>query len=242
MATSEKLRDNIAGTILDTEELHDEQGEKMHTANLQLLTKYLHRPGLWRIRLSNVCDVSEVVGGASGGPPRPGEFSLRVTADGELPRSGTLTRLTKTQANYAVHLINDLHKVSRAKDLAREHELAAAGGSLAGQGNRHVAEMMAKVGALPVSKVEKQEEDRRKQKAEEALRLKAKADAEAEVEESIGGLSLEAEMRQAQKKAEKKARQKARKKLEKEAAAARAAASGEAQQTEPEGEAPVLLS
>eukprot|EP00966_Prymnesium_polylepis_P168478 3895344-Prymnesium_polylepis.1 len=126
-AGGEVLRERIApGSLLDNDELYEAAGDAMHSANLRIVTECLHRSGLWRVRMSSMSVVESVIHGTSGGPPRPGEFSLRVTADGELPRIGALTRLSRQQANYAQILINDLHKVSRAKDLAHEHEVAAA--------------------------------------------------------------------------------------------------------------------
>ena len=148
-----------------------------------------------------------MVSGAKAGRPQPGEFSLIVTADGEPPTSGLFTRLTPHQAGYAEILMNDLRKIARAKDLASDHELATNDRE---SGSRHVEDMTRKVGPLPVSKAEVAEDARRQQAADEALRLQEALLADREVEESIGSLSLEAEMLAAQKKAAKRARQKAR--------------------------------
>lgn len=199
------------GSILDSEEMRDATGEAIHTANLRLVTQYLHKPGHWRLRLSNVCEILEVTAGRASAP-RPFEFSLMTKAGGELPSCGTLQRLTKHQSTYVEILVNDLKKVARAKDLAKDHELATNDKTL---GVKHVVEMTRKVGQLPVAKCEVEAEERRQREADEAQRAEQAERAKIEVEESIGGLSLEAEMRAAQKKAEKRARQKARKKQEK---------------------------
>jgi hypothetical protein len=67
-----------------------------------------------------------------------------VTADGRLPSFGTLDRLTPQQDNYVQHLINDLKKIARAKDLAHADAAATGNDSV---GTKHVQEMTRKVAA-----------------------------------------------------------------------------------------------
>ena len=67
-----------------------------------------------------------------------------VTADGRLPSFGTLDRLTPQQDNYVQHLINDLKKIARAKDLAHADAAATGNDSV---GTKHVQEMTRKVSA-----------------------------------------------------------------------------------------------
>lgn len=197
----------------------------MHHRNLRALTPYLHRAAMWRVRLNNVYEVQEVVRGARGGPPQSNEFSLRVTADGNPPTSGHLTRLTDKMESYVRSLVNDLQKISKAKQLAHEDAVATQDSTL---GDAHVEEMMRAVGALPISKVEVEEQARQRAAVEEAVRAARLAADEREVQTSLGELSLEEEMRKAEKKAAKRARQKANRKEAK--LQQTAEASGSAQQ------------
>jgi hypothetical protein len=194
------------------EEEEDKMGHRMHRENLRILTPYLHRAGLWRVRLSQVFEVLEVVGGVKGGPPQPNEFSLKVTADGEVPTTGTLQRLTDAGAAYVKCLVCDLQKVARAKTLAGEDALATKDSTL---GDKHLQEMRKAVhGELPKSRAEVVEEERQRAAAEAAARAAQREADEREVEDSLGNLEIETELEKehekAMRKAAKKARQKAR--------------------------------
>ena len=190
------------------EEPYDIMGQKMHRRNLRTLTAFLHRPGLWRVRLSQVFEILEVVqGGAKGGPPQPSEFSLKVERDGQPPSCGTLTRLSDKGGEYVRHLVTDLQKVARAKDLAHEDAVATQDNS---RGNKHVMEMTQAVGALPPSRAEIAEEARQRSEAEALRRAEERERDQRELHEELGQLSMEEELRKAQRKAAKRARQKAR--------------------------------
>ena len=160
------------------EQEEDVMGHKMHRRNLRALTAYLHRAGLWRVRLSDVFEVLEVVSGAKGGPPQQNEFSLKVTAEGGPPSSGSLMRLTDKGAAYVACLMNDLQKISRAKDLAHADAVATQDST---RGDEHVQEITKAVGMLPRSKVELEEEKRQRETTEEAQRAARRVEAEREV-------------------------------------------------------------
>ena len=187
----------------------DVMGHKMHRENLRILTGYLHRPGLWRVRLGQVYEVLEVAKGAKGGPPQPNEFSIKVTADGEPPTSGSLSRLCDQGASYVRQLVIDLQKVARAKNVAHADAIATQDSS---RGEAHVKEIMRAVGELPMGKAELEEQQKRREQAEEAERAAQRERDRLEVDGLLGQLSMEEEMRKAAKKAAKRARQKARQK------------------------------
>ena len=184
----------------------DKWGHKLHRENLRILTPYLRRAGLWRIRLSAVSfEVLEIVG-TKGGPPQPNEFSLKLTSDGQPPVCGALTRLSDQGAKYVKCLVNDLTKISRARDLSRADAEATNDSTL---GERHLEQMTKVVGTLPRGRAEMQAEQQQKAAAAEAEQAAQREADLAAVEEQMNGLSLEEEMRKAEKKAAKRARQKA---------------------------------
>jgi hypothetical protein len=116
----------------NAEEERAEKGMRMHRENLSLLTKYMHRPGLWRVQLNYLLQIVRVTRGAKGGPPMQGEFSVRVFADGSLPVASTLMRLSEPQARYVPTLMDEICKICRAKDLAHAHTVATNGESRLG--------------------------------------------------------------------------------------------------------------
>jgi hypothetical protein len=204
----------------------EEYARKLHAKNLQLATSYLHRKGLWRIRLNSTCEILEVVSGAKGGPPVPGEFSFKATCNGEAPVFGSLSRLDATQTHYAETLIVDLLKVARARELAHQHQQAC---EAEGNGELAVAPIQqyldsvtAKAGTLPPGQSELREA-RERQQALEAERRAAYLEAERRAalealgvcdgpEGADGGLQdmIKRDKEKERKKAQKKARQKAK--------------------------------
>lgn len=221
---------------LDEEAERQEIGQRLHEKNLKLCTTYLHRKGIWRIRLNQMCEVVEVVSGAKGGPPVRGEISFKGSADGTPPSFGTLDRLDAAQTTYAKSLIKDLENITQAREVAKMHADAAQAAGIGAigesQAKHHLEKMTAKVGELPAGATEVREAKRQQEAEEAALRARQleqerrKALAELGVGPS-GGLddALEKDMARAQKKAEKKARQRAKKReAQLESAAATAAA------------------
>jgi hypothetical protein len=196
----------MAMTAMTSEEA-DEVGVRMHESNLALVTKYLRRKGLWRIRLNAVCDIVEIVNATKGGPPQAGEISMRVV-DGELPTWGTRDRLSVVQDRYVAALQGDCRKVCSAKQLAHADHEATHSSAL---GDQHLQEMRSVVGELPMSKLECEAEVRQQEQAEAARQARERAADEQEVSEVFRDVSLEGEMRRAQKRADKRARQKQRK-------------------------------
>ena len=199
--------------------------EKLHAKNLQLTTSFLHRKGLWRIRLNATCEILEIVSGAKGGPPVAGEFSFKSAANGEAPVFGSLSRLDATQTTYAETLIVDLQKVSRARELAYQHQQACeADGTpemAAAPIKQHLDSMTAKAGELPPSVSEVR--DARRQQEERAAQERA-AHLEAERRAALEALgvsgtdgtdgdlmdAIRRDKERERKKAQKKARQKAK--------------------------------
>lgn len=204
-------------------------GQRLHAKNLKLCTKYLHRKGLWRIRLNQMCEVIEVVGGAKGGPPVRGEISFKGLGDGTPPTFGTLDRLDAAQTTYAKSLIKDLENITQAREVAKTHADAAQAAGIGAigesQARHHLEKMTLKVGELPAAESEVREA-KRQQEAEEAAVRERKLEQERRQALIELGVStgddvddvLEKEARAAQKKKEKKARQKAKKRAESEGA------------------------
>ena len=186
---------------------------------------FLHRKGLWRIRLNATCEILEIVSGTKGGPPVPGEFSFKSAANGEAPVFGSLSRLDATQTTYAETLIVDLQKVSRARELAYQHQQACeADGTpemAAAPIKQHLDSMTAKAGALPPS-VSELREARRQQEERAAQERAAHLEAERRAALEALGVSgtdgtdgdlmdaIRRDKERERKKAQKKARQKAR--------------------------------
>ena len=207
-------------------EYREAWAQKMHTKNLHEVTKYLHRKGVWRVQLNRTCEIMAIVGGTKGGPPVAGEFSFKCAANGEKPTFGSLHRLDDAQTKYAKTLIDDLEKVSRARELAYQHKQAA---EAEGTGalvepilKDYLDGFTEKAGELPVSKSAVQDEQRRQatleaqQQAERRRREEETALRELGVSGGDGGLSdvsdaIERDRQKARKKAQKAARQKAKK-------------------------------
>lgn len=211
----------------------DELGARLHANNLRLTASYLHRKGLWRVRLNATCEVLEVVSGSRSGPPVPGEFSFKSMGGATMPSFGSLSRLDETQTTYAKSLIVDLEKVARAREVASQHLKAsqAAGNGAAAEGEvkEYLESMTAKVGELPPSRLEVSEATRQQQAAaeEERRRFLEAEEREALVHLGVstaggagstdGGSSLtlddvlDRERERERKKALKKARQRAKK-------------------------------
>lgn len=198
-----------------------------HKKNLHLATSYLHKKGVWRVRLNATCEIMEIVGGTKGGPPVPGEFSFRCAADGEQPKFGPLSRLDAMQTTYAKTLIDDLNKVARARELAYQHQQACdaegTGALAVGKIKEYLDGITEKAGVLPPSKSELQEEREREAAAQAKRQAELRAAEERAalvalgVDSGAGGASsglddiLEKEREKERKKAQKKARQRARK-------------------------------
>ena len=199
--------------------------QKLHKKNLHHATSFLHKKGLWRVRLNQTCEILDIVSGAKGGPPIPGEFSFKSQGpDGEAPTFGSLSRLDAMQTNYAQTLIVDLQKVSRARELAYQHQQACeaegTGEEAAEPIKQYLDSVTSKAGNLPPSKSEVQEARREREAREAAARA---AHLEAEKRAALealgvsdggdGGLNdaIKRDRERERKKAQKKARQKAKK-------------------------------
>jgi len=225
-----KLRE-FGSDEAEAKEYRDALGAQLHANNLKLVTTYLHRKGLWRVRLNATCEVLEVVSGiAKGGPPCAGEFSFKAQDGGEMPSFGSLARLDAVQTQYAKTLIIDLQKVARARELAHQHQVASDAEGSSAEGARVVRDylesMSLKAGALPPSRsqvreaIEQQEAEAARQHVEYIMTERRGAledlgvsggGAGGEDGGSLGDV-LERERQKELKKAQKRARQKAKKK------------------------------
>lgn len=213
----------------ECKEHREEYAKVLHAQNLQRATSFLHRKGVWRMRLNATCEITEVVSGVKGGPPVPGEFSFRCSTEGQMPTFGSLSRLDETQTAYAKQLIIDLEKVARARELAYQHRQASEAEGTSAQAALPIAEylecMTAKAGTLPPGRSEVQEAQRQQEAAAVQRRdAKKAADLRAAllelgvVDDSTDGMcdgglgdAIERDRQRERKKADKKARQKAKK-------------------------------
>eukprot|EP00965_Chrysotila_dentata_P062601 2074487-Pleurochrysis_carterae.AAC.1 len=109
---------SASGAAYADDDSDTEEASRQARRNLQMLTPYILKKGLWRVRLSDACEVVEVIRGIAGKPPQPGEFSFMVRGDGSLPQVGKLSRLSKLQVPYVRMLINDIDKVCKAREIA----------------------------------------------------------------------------------------------------------------------------
>lgn len=209
--------------------------QKMCDINLQIATKYLHRKGVWRVRLNSSCEIVEVVSGVKGGPPVPGEFSFKTAADGEAPTFGSLARLDGAQTNYAKTLIDDLGKVARSRELAHQARVSCEADGILEQAEglieNYLENFQQKAGELPKSATEVQEERRQQAAREEQQRMEQReADRRAALE-LLGDASLSSAIERDREKQRKKAQKKARQR------AKRMAAGGEVEANGPAGDA-----